>query len=449
MRALALVVALTWPLTALGQGASAPVCSVVSQNLAVRDVLHDVYLWYRDLPNLDPAGFSSPESFLDAVRRRPLDSGFSYISLKAADDAFFGRSQFVGFGFSTKVVDGLVYVTEVFPGGPAADAGWQRGFELLSIGGLAVDTLVGSGTLTSAFGANDAGVSRAFEWRGLDGGRGASVLMKRVVTIPTVTGLTTFALGGRRVGYFVLRNFVETTVSALDDVFASLERQGIDELIIDVRYNGGGFVSVAQALAGLVGGTRMAHQVFAELTHSDRLRARDRVLRFPTPPHALELPRLVVITSRASASASELLINALRPFVPVVTVGERTLGKPVGQYSIEFCDKVLHPVTFFVRNARKEGMFFDGIAADCVAADDVRHALGDPREASLAEALHYVRTGACSAGASGESAVNGRLGIGAAAPGTAHPSSGAEGRAAATPPAASVRDGWQVLLNAW
>jgi hypothetical protein len=448
MRAWALAAALAWPATAFGQGASTPVCSVVSQNLAVRDVLHDVYLWYRDLPNLDPARFSSPESFLDAVRRRPLDSGFSYISQKAADDAFFGRSQFVGFGFSTKAVDGRVYVAEVFPSGPAADAGWQRGFELLSIGGLAVDTLVRAGTFASAFGANEPGVSLAFKWRGLDGGRGTSMLVKRVVTIPTVAGLTTFELEGRRVGYFVLRNFVDTTVSALDGAFATLERQGIDELIVDVRYNGGGFVSVAQYLAGLIGGTRTDHQVFAELTHSDRLRARDRVLRFPTPPHALELPRLVVITSRASASASELLINSLRPFVPVVTVGERTLGKPVGQYSIEFCDKVLHPVTFFVRNAQKDGMFFDGIAANCAADDDVRHALGDPREASLAEALHYMRTGACRAAATSAPAAEGVPGASADAPAMPHPS-GADGRAAAAPSDAFARDGWRVLVNAW
>jgi len=104
----------------------------------------------------------------------------------------------------------------------------------------------------------------------------------------------------------------------------------------------------------------------------------------------------VVITTRASASASELVINALRPFMPVVVVGDTTYGKPVGQYSIPFCDKVLHPVAFSLRNADGAADYFAGIPATCAAADDAEHQLGDPAEASLAEALTYVRTDACS-----------------------------------------------------
>ena len=87
------------------------------------------------------------------------------------------------------------------------------------------------------------------------------------------------------------------------------------------------------------------------------------------------------------------MINALRPFIPVTTVGETTYGKPVGQYGITFCDKVLYPVAFTLRNALGQGDYFNGIAADCAAADDPDHQFGDPPEASLAEALTVVRTG--------------------------------------------------------
>ena len=85
------------------------------------------------------------------------------------------------------------------------------------------------------------------------------------------------------------------------------------------------------------------------------------MLRFETQPGALTLDRLVVITTQASASASELVINSLRPFIPVVIVGDRTYGKPVGQYAIPFCDKILAPVSFQLRNANGEGDFFDGL----------------------------------------------------------------------------------------
>jgi hypothetical protein len=80
----------------------------------------------------------------------------------------------------------------------------------------------------------------------------------------------------------------------------------------------------------------------------------------------------------------------------VTVVGDRTYGKPVGQYGFDFCDEVLYPVSFLVMNARSESDYFDGIPADCAAADDLDHAIGDPAEGSLAEALFFLRTGRCS-----------------------------------------------------
>ena len=91
------------------------------------------------------------------------------------------------------------------------------------------------------------------------------------------------------------------------------------------------------------------------------------------------------------------MINALRPFMPVVVIGGRTYGKPVGQYGIEFCDKLLAPVSFALRNADGQGDFFDGFPPDCAAPDDADHQLGDPEEGSLKEALTFATTGACSA----------------------------------------------------
>ena len=104
-----------------------------------------------------------------------------------------------------------------------------------------------------------------------------------------------------------------------------------------------------------------------------------------------------MITTRSSASASELVINSLRPYMPVTIIGDTTYGKPVGQYGLRFCDKVLYPVAFSIKNANLEGDFFDGLAVDCAAGDDYTHQLGDRAEASFAEALTFIRTGACSA----------------------------------------------------
>jgi C-terminal processing protease CtpA/Prc len=123
----------------------------------------------------------------------------------------------------------------------------------------------------------------------------------------------------------------------------------------------------------------------------------NKTTRFTNPEQALNLSRLVVITTRSSASASELVINTLRPYLPVVVIGNTTYGKPVGQYGFTFCDKVLAPVSFSIKNANNEGDYFDGIPPTCVAADDITHQLGDTAEGSFAEALTYLRTGACTA----------------------------------------------------
>jgi C-terminal processing protease CtpA/Prc len=171
--------------------------------------------------------------------------------------------------------------------------------------------------------------------------------------------------------------------------------------VLDLRYNGGGLVSVAQHLGGLIGGAPTSGKVFAEFFHNDKNASRNTVYRFEDPPQSLDLPRLVVIATRSSASASEAMINGLRPFMPVTVVGNTTYGKPVGQYSFDFCDKVLIPVAFTVRNARGEGDFFDGIPADCAAPDDLDNQIGSASEASLAEAIHVLTRGSCSGRAAG------------------------------------------------
>jgi C-terminal processing protease CtpA/Prc len=221
-------------------------------------------------------------------------------------------------------------------------------------------------------------------------------MTKRLVTIPTVSLTRVYDVGGRRVGYMFFRNFVEPSYEALDTAFAELAAARVDELIVDLRYNGGGLVNVAQHMASYIGGVRTVGQVFAEFFHNDRNAFRNRILRFESKPQRLTLDRLIVVTTKASASASELVINALRPFMPVVVIGGTTYGKPVGQYAIPFCDKLLAAVSFALRNADGHGDFFDGFPPDCAAPDDADHQLGDPEEGSLKEALTFAATGACS-----------------------------------------------------
>lgn len=371
-------------------------CSTVSQNLFVRDVMADLYYWNTELPNVNAASFSSPEAYLEAVRFRPLDESFSYIGARAAEEAFYSDSQFIGFGFSNGY-DGIgLKLLQVFPESPASEAGLARGDRIVAINGRSVVALVASGGLGVALGPSQEGISIDVRYERLDGTTHDAQMTKRAVTIPTVSYLNLYEVNNRRVGYLFFRNFVRPSVAALDEAFNALRDTGATELVLDLRYNGGGLVDVAQHLGSLIGGTRTAGEVLAEYFHNERNAFRNEITRFEPKSNALALERLVVITTRSSASASELIVNALRPFLPVVTVGQPTYGKPVGQYGITFCDKVLYPVAFTLRNALGQGDYFGGIAADCGAADDADRQLGDAQESSLAEALHVIGTGQCS-----------------------------------------------------
>jgi C-terminal processing protease CtpA/Prc len=253
-------------------------------------------------------------------------------------------------------------------------------------------------------------------------------LAKRLVTIPTVSQTAVLNAGSSRVGYIHFRNFVQPSVEALNTAFAQIRDAGATELVLDLRYNGGGLVSVAQHLAGLIGGPPLVGQVFVQFTHNDKQSSRNTSYKLEAKSQALGVTRLVVITTRASASASEAIVNGLRPYMDVKVVGDTTYGKPVGQYGFDFCEKVLYPVAFLVTNARGQADYFGGIPADCAAADDVDHPLADPREASLAEALYVVGNGRCSGTAAAQAEIHARF----------------RERVLEIP-----LDGWRRTLNAW
>ncbi len=123
------------------------------------------------------------------------------------------------------------------------------------------------------------------------------------------------------------------------------------------------------------------------------------------------------------------MINALTPYLKVVTVGASTFGKPGGENGFNLCADVLYPITFKMANAAGYGDYFDGLASTCAAADDATHALGDPGEASLAAALTHVETGSCGPGVAAAARENARR--------------------AAAQPRASRRYGWRQLVNAY
>jgi carboxyl-terminal processing protease len=396
-RLLALALALTAATLVPAPARAQASCSATGQKTFVRDVMFEYYYWYRQLPQVNLMQYPTPEAYLEAVRYKPLDQTYSYIANRAEQEAFFSDSEFIGLGISTQFSGAEMRIAQVFPDSPASEAGVARGDRVVAIDGRSIGDLAALGQLGNAFGPATDGHAVEVSWQRADGSVSTAKLTKRAVKIPTVSETRLYEVGGRKVGYIFFRNFVQPSFDALDSAFTRLRDAGATELVLDLRYNGGGLVAVAQHLASLIGGANTTGKVFAEFFHNDKHGDLNRTLQFEDKPNTLNLSRLVVITTRASASASELVINALEPFVPVTIVGDTTFGKPVGQYSFPFCDKVLNPVSFTLRNAEGKADFFSGFPADCPAPDDLDRQLGDPGEASLSEAFTVLRTGSCSA----------------------------------------------------
>lgn len=379
-----------------GQSVDGGGCTVLEQNQIVLEIMQDIYLWNDRMPMADPADYSSPESYLQALLV-PEDE-FSFITSAAADDAFFGDSQFAGIGFQSRQPgDGTVRVVDVFEGSPADGGGLARGDSITAVNGRPIEEVLAEEGFSASLGPPTVGTTVELEWVNVAGQTFIEVFTKEVVTIPPVSATEVIDTATAKVGYFLFRNFVEPGVPALNEAFAELRNQGVTELVIDLRYNSGGLLSVMEVLSNLIGGEITQSQVMYSLLYNDNNAFRNETRLFSNLNNAADLPRIVIITTGSTASASEMVINALRPFIEVVLIGDTTFGKPVGQLGYVFCEKILRPVSFRTANAVGDTDFFDGFAPDCAAEDDIDLALGDPAEDSFAEALTYLQTGECSA----------------------------------------------------
>ena len=216
-------------------------------------------------------------------------------------------------------------------------------------------------------------------------------------------GVTVIEDEGRRVGYINLRTFISTADQPLRDGFARMRAAGITDFIIDFRYNGGGLVSTANLIGDLLGANRQRSEVFNYTTYRREKSSENRVDYFTPQPQSVATTRIAFIGTGGTASASELVINGMIPYLRanVALIGTNTYGKPVGQIARDraACDDRLRVVAFAGQNADRQGDYFNGLApvmpATCRADDDLSYPLGDPREASVRQALAFIAGRSC------------------------------------------------------
>jgi C-terminal processing protease CtpA/Prc len=205
---------------------------------------------------------------------------------------------------------------------------------------------------------------------------------------------------GAKVGYLNFTEFVDAALTPLDTAFRSFRNQGVTQLVLDLRYNGGGSVDVARRLASGIAGTWAQGQTFTLLSFNDKRQAENIRFRFDSAlgPQALNLSKVYVLTGPRSCSASEMVVNGLKPFVDVVQIGGTTCGKPFGFQPVDHCGLTYSAVNFEAFNAVDGGRYYSGITPRCAVADDVDRPLGHPAEAMTAAALGHIDGGTCPVG---------------------------------------------------
>ncbi len=395
-------------------------CGVDAQKQFVLNTTREWYLFPETLPaTVQLSQYATAQDLIDALaataRSQRRDRFFSYVSSIAEEQRFFSAGQSVGFGIGTSIRDNntRIFVTQAFEGSAAAQAGFARGDELLAIG-TSIATLepvsailARSNGFSEAIGPAEAGITRSFRVRTNAGATVERTMTKSAYDLNPVPTVTLIPRAGLQpIGYVNLRTFVSTADAQLRSAFSTFNASNVRDVIVDLRYNGGGLVSTAELLTDLLARGRVGQlQYRNELNPSKASQAQSVFFR----DRAESIPALKIafLTSGSSASASELTINSLAPYADVAVVGARTFGKPVGQFAFDLgsgCDTRLRLVTFKTVNRDGNSDYYDGLPnasfSDgplCVASDDLTQPQGNVAERMTAAAISWINTNTCPA----------------------------------------------------
>lgn len=407
--------------TGTGQPVGADACSVTNQKQFTFNVVREWYLFTDLLPqSVDLNAFPTATALLDsmtaAARAQQRDRFYSFITSIQSEQALLSSGQTAGFGVQTFIrsATSQVFFVEVFEGSAAADAGLARGDELLAIGTSAgnlqsvASLLATPNGLSNAFGPSTSGTARTLRWRNAVGQEITREIIKRDYTITPVPAAQLRLIqrpGLAPVGHLTLRSFISTADAQLRSAFATFRQNNVRDVIIDLRYNGGGLVSTAELLLNLLAGSQ-ANQVSYETRFNPAKTSNQQTVRLQTLAETIPTLRIAFVTTGLSASASELVINSMAPYAQVAIIGERTSGKPVGQFAFDIgaCDFRLRLVTFKSVNRNGNGDYFTGLpdapylaGGDnaCSATDDLTRLPGDSAEAMTSAALAWLNNGSC------------------------------------------------------
>jgi len=409
--------------------------TATDENNWLRAWTNELYLWYGEVTDRDPSQYGT-EAYFDLLKTTAITTSgqpkdkfhFTYDTVDWVALSQGGVA--AGYGAEFAILKGSapnrrIVVAYTEAGTPAATQ-LQRGDEILQVDG--VDAVNGNtqaivDTLNAGLFPDTLGESHTFMVRSTANvTRTVSITSASITHIP-VPIVTTFNTASGQVGYIQFNDHIATAETPLKNAISLLDNANVTDLILDLRYNGGGYLDIASELSYMIGNTTLTSgRTFEKIVFNDKNPNRNPVTGqtlTPTPFHSttqgfagagtanqplpsLNLNSVYIITGPGTCSASESIINSLRGVnVQVYLIGSTTCGKPYGFYPTDNCGTTYFTIQFRGENAANFGDYTDGFSPanttgvrgtsvpGCSVADDFTHALGDPTEARIAAALNF------------------------------------------------------------
>lgn len=430
------------------------------------------YYWNEGMPDIatfKPRSFKDNETLLDAIRAlespnkprwfttadpTPREK-YSFLDDGTVSDNLGGVSGDFGFSvFYHTATAGQgsndLRIKYVVPNSPAAAKGLQRGYRITKINGrteLATTSDANVAFVSDAVFGNGGTISMTVE---KPGGATEDVSITRgSYNNNPILKTSVITNGSKKVGYLVYNSFTTNSRTNLENAISQIAAAGSTELIVDLRYNGGGSVLTADVLTNLIAPATANGKVMyttywtntmqsgaAKILENQPLldengklrRTGDANLQGYVPKNGkwatrfdmgyrpiwdegnqekfakignAAFTKVYFLVLSGTASASELLINNLKPVMDVKIIGRKTYGKPVGFFPIHIDKLDLYIPQFETKNQLNQGGYYDGMVPDHDIADDVTKDFGDPTEALLAAALSHSTKGTFSAARTG------------------------------------------------
>ena len=361
-------------------------------NQALYNIMKTIYLWDDQVPTIDYNAAIYNDNLgklLDDLKFKTLDR-FSFISDKQTTNQLFQEGEDVSKGISYDLLNEITLkISFVYPDSPGEKAGLHRGMTIRKMNGSDVLLAINNGTIGNILQQP----TIKFEVIDSAGSKKEISVTDAVFKLKTVSKRSIIIQDGKRIGYLLFNSFLGTSTAELNDAFSYFNSNDISEFILDLRYNGGGYVHVANQLASFIAGKKGQGKTFMKYIYNKNLTQYNEPVLFTTLGNNLDIERVFIIGSKQTASASELVINSLKPFMTVKLIGNITYGKPVGFPAFGYKDKVIFPVLFKSTNALDEGEYYTGLIPDKFSLDGLDYPLGDVRENRLADALYYIKNG--------------------------------------------------------